>query len=178
MGETATVLEFDDLVAPRLTDVQRQILDHTESRVVDLDMDRMLAEAVEQAGVDDLDEADGVLARVGAYVAAIEADDGLTQLIRGTLRSRVVRLLRNRLSLTGFIKRYPEVEAIEIDRPIIVVGMPRSGTTHLVNLWPPTPGDAHCRIGRAASRCRCPGRAPTPSASIPATPRPRASTRR
>ncbi len=134
MGETATVLEFDDLVAPRLTDVQRQILDHTESRVVDLDMDRMLAEAVEQAGVDDLDEADGVLARVGAYVAAIEADDGLTQLIRGTLRSRVVRLLRNRLSLTGFIKRYPEVEAIEIDRPIIVVGMPRSGTTHLVNL--------------------------------------------
>ncbi len=94
----------------------------------------MLAEAVEQAGVGDLDDTDGFGGRLAAHVAAIEADDGLRQLARSTLRQRVVRLLRNRLSLTELIKRYPEIESIPIEKPIIVVGMPRSGTTHLVNL--------------------------------------------
>lgn len=128
-------LDFDDLTSPRLTDVQRQILEFTEARPVEFDVDRMLAEAVEQAGgASDLDDTDGFGDRLTAHVAAIESDEGLTQLTRSSLRQRVVRLLRNRLSLTDLLKRYPEIESIPIERPIIVVGMPRSGTTHLVNL--------------------------------------------
>jgi hypothetical protein len=128
-------IDFDDLTLPTLTDVQRQILEYTEARHVDFDIDQMRAEAVDQASVgDDLDDTDGFSDRLGAHVAAIEADDGLTQLTRSSLRQRVVRLLRNRLSLTELIKRYPEIESIQIEQPFIVVGMPRSGTTHLVNL--------------------------------------------
>ncbi|MCV7380328.1 sulfotransferase family protein [Mycobacterium alsense] len=128
-------LDFDDLTAPRLTDVQRQILEFTEARPVEFDIDRMLAEAVEQAGgATDLDDTDGFGDRLTAHVAAIEADEGLTQLTRSSLRQRVVRLLRNRLSLTDLLERYPEIESIPIAKPFIVVGMPRSGTTHLVNL--------------------------------------------
>ena len=134
MGSGTAELRFDDLTAPQLTDVQRQILEHTESRHVDLDIERMVAEAIAEAGVDDFAAIDGFWDRVAAYVGAIEADDGLTQLIRGTLRQRVVRLLRNRLSLTELLKRHPEIESIPIEKPFIVVGMPRSGTTHLVNL--------------------------------------------
>ena len=127
-------LNLDDLTAPVLTDVQRQILDYTESRDVVLDIDAMLAEAITQAGADDLADHDGFADRLAAHVAAIESDAGLRQLSRSTLRARVVRLLRNRLSLTDLLKRYPEIESIEIEQPLIVVGMPRSGTTHLVNL--------------------------------------------
>ncbi|PJE05561.1 MAG: sulfotransferase family protein [Mycobacterium sp.] len=127
-------IDFDDLTSPRLTDVQRQILEFTESRHIEFDLDAMLAEARDGAGASDLDDTDGFTERLGAHVAAIEKDDGLRQLSRSTLRQRVVRLLRNRLSLTDLIKRYPEIESIPIERPIIVVGMPRSGTTHLVNL--------------------------------------------
>ncbi|OBG98605.1 hypothetical protein A5697_15850 [Mycobacterium sp. E3251] len=134
MGSAVDEIDFDDLTAPKLTDVQRQILDFTEARVVDFDIDRMLAEAAEEAGLDDLDDVDGFGDRLAAHVAAIEADEGLRQLTRASLRQRVVRLLRNRLSLTELLKRYPEIEAIPIERPFIVVGMPRSGTTHLVNL--------------------------------------------
>ncbi|MEW2478399.1 sulfotransferase [Mycobacterium sp. NPDC049093] len=134
MSSASDVIEFDDLAAPRLTEAQRQILDYTESRPVDLDIATMLAEARTQAGADDLDDTDGFGDRLAAHVAAIEADTGLTQLARMTLRARVVRLLRNRLSLTDLIKRYPEIESIPIEKPFIVVGMPRSGTTHLVNL--------------------------------------------
>lgn len=134
MGSAVDEIDFGDLTAPKLTDVQRQILAFTESKLVDFDIDQMLAEAVEQAGIDDLDDVDGFGDRLAAHVGAIEADDGLRQLARSSLRQRVVRLLRNRLSLTELLKRYPEIETIPIERPFIVVGMPRSGTTHLVNL--------------------------------------------
>ncbi|OBF03012.1 hypothetical protein A5730_22605 [Mycobacterium sp. ACS4054] len=134
MGSAVDDIDFDDLTAPKLTDVQRQILEFTEAKAVDFDVDRMLGEAVEQAGVNDLDDFDGFGDRLTAHVAAIEGDEGLRQLTRSTLRQRVVRLLRNRLSLTELLKRYPEIETIAIEKPFIVVGMPRSGTTHLVNL--------------------------------------------
>ncbi|OBH60014.1 sulfotransferase [Mycobacterium sp. E2479] len=138
MGSVADDIDFDDLTAPQLTDVQRRILEFTEAEPVDLDIDRMVAEAIEQAGLTpataDLDDADGFIDRLRMHVASIEADEGLRQLTRGSLRQRIVRLLRNRLSLTELIQRYPEIESIPIEKPFIVVGMPRSGTTHLVNL--------------------------------------------
>lgn len=140
-GRDTSDIDFDDLTSPRLTDVQRQILEFTEAKLVEFDIDQMLAEAIDQARVgDDLDDTDGFGDRLTAHVAAIEADQGLTQLTRSTLRQRVVRLLRNRLSLVDLIKRYPEIESISIEKPFIVVGMPRSGTTHLVNLIAADPG--------------------------------------
>ncbi len=160
MGATADVLDLDDLVAPRLTAVQQQILDHTESRHVDLDLPRMIEEAMTQAGTDDLDDADGVVARAAAYVEAIEADHGLTQLIRGALRARVVRLLRNRLSLNELVKRYPEIESIPIEKPFIVVGMPRSGTTHLVNLLAADPRRRALPYWESREPMPLPGRGP------------------
>ena len=134
MGSSAQTIFIDDLIDPRLTETQRQVLEYTESRPVSLDIDQMIAEAVEQAGSDDLGYTGDFAGRLGAYAGAVDADTGLTQLGRGTQRSRIVRLLRNRISLADLIKRYPEIESIQIEKPIIVVGMPRSGTTHLVNL--------------------------------------------
>ena len=134
MGSSAQTIVIDDLIDPRLTETQRQVLEYTESRPISLDIDQMIADAVEQAGSDDLGYTGDFAGRLSAYAGAVDADTGLTQLGRGTLRSRIVRLLRNRISLADLIKRYPEIESIEIEKPIIVVGMPRSGTTHLVNL--------------------------------------------
>jgi hypothetical protein len=134
-GPDIADIDFDDLTSPQLTDIQRQVLEFTEANRVEFDVDRMMAEAVEQAAVgDDLGDSDGFAGRLAAHIAAIEADGGLRELTRSTLRQRVVRLLRNRLSLTELLRRYPEIESIPIEKPFIVVGMPRSGTTHLVNL--------------------------------------------
>ena len=75
MGSAVGDIDFDDLTAPELTDVQRQILKFTEAKRVEFDIGQMLAEAIEQAGVgDDLDDADGFGDRLAAHVAAIEAD--------------------------------------------------------------------------------------------------------
>ncbi len=86
-GPDIADIDFDDLTSPVLTDVQRQVLEFTEAKRVELDIDRMLAEAIDQAGVgSDLDDADGFGDRLSAHIAAIEADDGLRELTRSTLR--------------------------------------------------------------------------------------------
>jgi len=160
MGSVSEVIDIDDLVRPRLTDVQQQILEYTESKHVELDIEAMLSEAIAQAGVDDLADTDGFGDRLAAHVAAIEADDGLRQLTRMTLRGRIIRLLRNRLSLTELLKRHPEIESIEIERPIIVVGMPRSGTTHLVNLVAADPGRRALPYWESQEPIPAPGQGP------------------
>jgi hypothetical protein len=124
-----------DLTAPVLTADQRAVLDATERRPVLLDPAALVAEARRATGLDDLgDPGDGFGHRLDAHVGAIEADTGLTNLGRLVLRQRVLRLLENRLRLHDLLRRYPEIHDIALPEPIIVVGLPRSGTTHLVNL--------------------------------------------
>ena len=114
MGSSAQTIVIDDLIDPRLTETQRQVLEYTESRPVSLDIDQMIDEAIAGAGSDDLGYTTDFAARLAAFAGAVDADTALTQLGRGTLRSRIVRLLRNRISLADLIKRYPEIESIEI----------------------------------------------------------------
>jgi Sulfotransferase family len=137
MTTAASILTIDDLAAPRLTELQRQLVDFAETQTVDWQIDKMLDEAVQAAGVRDSGGA-GItpdfLDRVNAHIGAIQADEGSTVLSQLTLRERTVRLLRNRLMFADLLRRYPEIESIEIEKPFIVVGMPRTGTTHLVNL--------------------------------------------
>jgi len=87
VGSAVGDIDFDDLTAPNLTEVQRQILEFTEAKHVEFDIDRMRAEAIAKAGVGvDLDDTDGFADRLAAHVAAIEADEGLRQLTRASLR--------------------------------------------------------------------------------------------
>lgn len=131
MPEAELVIE--DLASPRLSTLQRQVLDQLDKQQVDLTPNVLVDEATRRTGLDDFGPGD-FAARLNAYVAAIDADAGNTNLNRLILRNRVVRLLSSRLLLADLLCRYPEIHEIEIERPIIVVGLPRSGTTHLVNL--------------------------------------------
>jgi Sulfotransferase family len=42
--------------------------------------------------------------------------------------------VKNRLLIEDLLTRHPEIHDIEIERPIIICGLPRTGTTHLHNL--------------------------------------------
>jgi hypothetical protein len=127
------ILEIADLTIPVLSPMQRDVLEQLEGMSVDLDPAAMIGEAIEKTGLEDFGAAD-FRPRLDAYAGAVDADDGNTNLNRLILHNRIVRLLSQRLLLTDLLRRYPEIHDIEIDRPIIVVGLPRSGTTHLVNL--------------------------------------------
>lgn len=126
-------LAIEDLAVPELSPMQREVLTQMENLSVDLDPAALIAEAMEKTGLDDFGS-DDFHPRLGAYAGAVDADRGNTNLNRFILRNRIVRLLSQRLLLTDLLRRYPEIHDIEIERPIIVVGLPRSGTTHLANL--------------------------------------------
>jgi hypothetical protein len=46
----------------------------------------------------------------------------------------VLQFLTNRLLVTDLVGRHPEIAEIPIAAPIVIVGLPRTGTTHLHNL--------------------------------------------
>ncbi|MGA5463758.1 sulfotransferase family protein [Mycobacterium sp. NPDC050041] len=126
-------LAIEDLTNPVLTATQRDVIDQLERLSVDLDPAGLIGQAVQKTGLENFGTAD-FRARLDAYAGAVEADSGNTNLNRLILRNRIVRLLSQRLLLTDLLRRHPEIHDIEIEKPIIVVGLPRSGTTHLVNL--------------------------------------------
>ncbi len=130
--QTST-LTIDDLTKPVLAPAQQEILGHFGGLSIDLHPDVLIEEAMKHTGLDDFGPED-FRSRLDVYADAADSDGGNTNLNRFILRNRIVRLLSQRLLLTDLLRRHPEIHDIDIEKPIIVVGLPRSGTTHLVNL--------------------------------------------
>ena len=165
------IIRIDDLRNPRLDDVPRSALDYVATLDIEFDVETMLARARGRARLDDFGDP-SFRTRLDAMVAAVEADTGLGPLGRLAIHQRTIRLLTARLLVEDLLRRRPEILDIELAAPIIVIGLPRSGTTHLVNLiaaddrlrslpyWEslepcPRPGDGPGRDGVDPRFARC-----------------------
>jgi len=126
-------VRIDDLRDPQLDAGQRAALDYVATLDIRLDADAMLAKARERARCDDFGDP-SFRPRLDAMIEAVEADAGLGPLGRLAIHQRTIRLLTARLLVEDLVRRRPEILTIELPAPIIVIGLPRSGTTHLVNL--------------------------------------------
>lgn len=126
-------IRIDDLAEPQLTDAQRAALAFGESQQVDLTVDAVLAAAVAATDLDDFGP-DDFRERLGVWLSEMDADDERTGLGRLSMFGDCVRYASNRLKIRELLRRHPEILETEIVAPVIVVGLPRSGTTHLVNL--------------------------------------------
>ena len=126
-------VRIDDLREPRRTPEEQSLFDLALRMTVDLDAEALLERAREETGLDDLGDT-GVEARLRAQVDAVEQDAGLSGLGRSIVRMRLLQLLTSRLRFEDFVRRHPEALDVDLAPPVIVVGLPRSGTTHLVNL--------------------------------------------
>ena len=127
------VVRIDDLAHPRLDAAQRAALEYAATLDVQFDTEAMLAKARDRARTDDFGDPSFRI-RLDAMVAAVEADTGLGPLGRLAIHQRTTRLLTSRLLVHELLRRHPEILDIALPAPIIVIGLPRSGTTHLVNL--------------------------------------------
>jgi hypothetical protein len=56
------------------------------------------------------------------------------------VRMQLLRILANRLRIEDDLKRHPEILDVPIERPLFIVGLPRTGTTLLHNLLAQIPG--------------------------------------
>jgi hypothetical protein len=126
-------VRIDDLREPQRDATEQSFYDAALAMRIELDADALVDKAMADTGLGDLGHT-GVVDRLRVQVAAVDADVGLSGLGRYIIRDRLLGLLRARLRFEDFIRRYPESLDLELEPPVIVVGLPRSGTTHLVNL--------------------------------------------
>lgn len=121
-----------DMRAPILSDLQAGALAWAKANPVTLSEEAVLDAARAETGLSDFGD-DGFRERLRLWVRAGNAETDLTDLARAGLYADMVRFAANRLRVEDAIARNPEILDIVIDRPLIVAGLPRSGTTYLQN---------------------------------------------
>src|SRR6201997_4974714 len=104
-----------------------------------LDADALHAKASADTGLHDFGTGD-YRERLDVYLAALRDVDGLHDAGVVNFYGQLLQLLKNRLLLTDLLSRHPEIDNIELNSPVVIAGLPRTGTTHLHNLLaaPPT----------------------------------------
>ena len=100
---------------------------------IPLDDGRLTAAAERRTGLFDWGDDPTFRVGLGKLLAAVEAM-GAAAKLRPIVAAHVVRLLATRLHLVDDERRNPEILAGRIERPLIVTGMPRTGTTWLYEL--------------------------------------------
>jgi hypothetical protein len=162
---------IDDLADPKVTPEIAAARQGPADFPDHLDADGVLKRAIDMTGLNDFGEDTGFRERLTVTLQSLEEDQGLTRGGRLNLVQQAVRVMANRLRIEDLIKQHPEILDVEINRPLIIAGLPRSGTTHLVNwlarderlrsltLWEseepvphatPAPGEADPRMLRSA----------------------------
>ena len=126
-------IRIDDLWEPVYNDIQKAALEHTAKIEVDLSRKAILAEAEAQTGLSDFGPTD-FHERLDLWCDEVNDTPERSNLGRLGLWNDYVRYASQRLRMRDLLKQHPEIHDVQIERPIIVIGLPRSGTTHLVNL--------------------------------------------
>ena len=126
-------IRIDDLAAPRLSEAQAGALAWGETVAVDFSEQAILEVARRRTGLSDFGPED-FRERLRVLREAWDGDHEITRVHRTVLHGYLVRYASNRLLIHDTLKRHPGIRDEPIARPLIVVGLPRSGTTHLVNL--------------------------------------------
>ena len=133
-------VELDDLAEPRFGPEAEQIRDVMTAMAPDcpLDSDALHEKASADTGLHDFGAGD-YRERLDVYLAALREISGLHSPGIVNFYNQVLQLLKNRLLLTDLLKRHPEIHEIELLPPVVIAGLPRTGTTHLHNLLAAAP---------------------------------------
>jgi len=132
-GVDGKVLFVDDLSAPMLTATQRSVRWLASRGFTSITVDGVLERASRRTGLEDFGPSD-FRARLQLLVEDYDADSGLGEMGRRIVLGELVRYATNRLLIQDYLRQHPGALEERIERPLIVAGLPRSGTTYLVNL--------------------------------------------
>lgn len=135
------VVHLDDLTDPRFSEDAQQIRDVMASMAPDcpLDADILHAKASADTGLDNFG-GDDYRERLDVYLAALQEITAMQPVGVVNHHAQMLQWLKNRLLLTDVLARHPEIHDIDLLPPVVIAGLPRTGTTHLHNLLaaPPT----------------------------------------
>lgn len=143
-------------------------------RLLGLDVDSLVQRATRRTGLDDFGDT-WFRQPLERLAASIDDEANLTLLGRLAARAEIAGLLDNRLLMLGDRRQHPGIAGEQIRRPLVITGLPRTGSTFLHGLlaqdpanrvplhWelrypspPPEPStrDSDRRIARAARQLR------------------------
>ncbi len=95
---------------------------------IKLNLDQLLRTAMDNTGLSDFGESD-FYQPLALLLEGLEKEANLSLLGRIVARTSLVQTLENRLGFVALFKAHPQIAEQRIERPIFVVGPPRSGTT-------------------------------------------------
>lgn len=132
---TTSLVHLDDLAEPRFSPEIEQIRQLMAAMAPDCDLDAeaLHAKATAETDLDDFGP-DDYRERLDVYLAALHEIPDLHGPGIVNMHAQLLQWLKNRLLLTDLLKRHPEIEDIELAPPVVIAGLPRTGTTHLHNL--------------------------------------------
>jgi hypothetical protein len=133
-------VRIDDLADPRFPADVEAIRSAMTAMGADvhLEPDELLATATAQTGLDDFGDS-RFREPLAVLCGALRTEAGLSPAGVTSAWSQLVMFLKNRLLAEDVLKRHPEIHEQRIERPIIIAGLPRTGTTHLHNLMSADP---------------------------------------
>lgn len=132
MKQEITVGNLEYSALTRALDVAARLAQTVVPPIGRLDQQSILDAARRQTGLTDWGD-DSFLEPMRKVLDEVPSDR-FTPLARVFMRSTFVEAVKNRLRIQSYLDAHPEVRDIPVERPVFVLGFPRSGTTLLQNL--------------------------------------------
>lgn len=129
-------VRIDDYMNPRFSLDVQAIHEAVAPMTAELRLvaEPLLEQARTETGLDRGLDDPGFLERLDVLLTGLRDEAGLSPFGVLSDHSLVLGLLRSRVLIQDLLDRHPEILDIPIAAPIVVVGLPRTGTSHLHNL--------------------------------------------
>jgi hypothetical protein len=141
MSERPAEVTITDFGEPVFSDSIREIHDSVGpvAEALVWDPDALMDQASAETGLDDFGR-QGFTEPLSLLADEFsDPDTGLSPMGLVSEHTLLVTLLKNRLLVQDELNRHPAIHDLRIDRPIVIAGLPRTGTTHLHNLMAADP---------------------------------------
>lgn len=98
-----------------------------------LNIDKLIAEAKQSTGLDNIGD-DSIFQALEILVNALNGEADLHERGLQNVSRDLVNTLANRLRVEDYLSTHPELLQQPIEKPLFVFGLPRTGTTLVINL--------------------------------------------
>lgn len=129
----------------RLANTAGDLIGRTGKRLIPLSLDSLLRAAERKTGLRDR-AGDAFREPLGRLLDSIETDANLNTVGRWAVRDETIQLLCKRLRVRDYLTRHPQVLDVPVERPVFIVGFPRTASTFLHNLMALDPANRVPRL--------------------------------
>ncbi len=126
-------IDIDDLADPVISEQGRKVLAAREALPIPYSIDGVMAFAENQLDVP-LYREEYLFDRLEAFMLEANSANELSDAGRGFLSATMANIIAQRSRFEHLFATQPEILEIELEAPIILAGIPRSGTTNLSNI--------------------------------------------